>query len=553
MNRAGGRDKPRARRRGGPCLSPRRVAGPVWRILCGVFVVTLPVAPAQAQPERTNAPPPDSVRTMAASGAYGLGQNQVEAVPSRPPAIRKFLGPPAPIDTERGGAAWVALRADEEGLGGTGGIAPSGGGGAGPSDSRQDENGAAGRYRAGAMPPSSGAPSAAEAFNPELAGLFQSAVERHPSVASQRASLRAAGVDVTAAWLTRLPTLSVQMNQYGAIALSRQVTANADLPLWTNGKIDAAIDRARANRQAQLYHLAATVLDLELQVNQYYHEAKRLGEREQVLARTLGVMGDMVASMQRRVAQEVSPLADLQLASTRRLQVGQQLDLTRAQRASALAHLSDLVMRDDLMLAPGFVEPGAWPRWDLPGLTERMIAVSPQRLQTEAEARVARDDARIAEAARLPGLFGSYSYDEIYKHRVGISVRMQTAGGFSEIFSAHAARLRQQAASLQTPVVEQDLKATASADLTEYDSARARDADARELASDSQKITDSYVRQFVSGRRTWLDVMNAVREAMQAELDAIDVRYAASASAMRLLLRAGDMRASGTPAREARP
>ncbi|WJT01178.1 TolC family protein [Novosphingobium humi] len=375
------------------------------------------------------------------------------------------------------------------------------------------------------------------AFNAELTGLIEEAVRRHPSVASQRASLRAAGVDVTAARLTRLPTMSIQFNQYGAILLSRQVTANVDLPLWTNGRIPATIDRAKANREAQFYRLAETVLDLELEVNQSYHDAKRLGEHEQVLVGILAVMDDMVASMRRRVAQEVSPEADLKLANSRRLQVAQQLDLVRAQRASALGRLSGLVVRDDIALAPGFAEPTAWPHWDLPALTERMIAASPQRRRVMAEAQVARDDARITAASRLPGLFASYTYDEIYKHRVGLSVRMQTTGGFSEIFATHAARLRETASELQAPSVAQDLKATASNDLIEYDSARARDAGARALAGDSHKITESYVRQFVSGRRTWLDVMNAVREAMTADLDAIDVRYSASAAAMRILLR----------------
>lgn len=378
-------------------------------------------------------------------------------------------------------------------------------------------------------------------FNAELAGLLVRALDRHPSIAAQRAALRASGVDVTAARLMRLPVMSVQMNQYGAIAMGRTVTANVDLPLWTNGKIVASIDRAKAAQQVQFYRLAETALDLQLQVSQSYHEAKRLGEREAVLQRSLAVMDNMVQSMQRRVAQEVSPRSDLVLAVSRKTQVQQQLAVARAQRAAALARLGDLTMMDDLALSPEFVPPPFWPKWTLEQVSGSMIAASPARLRSLAEARVTRDDARISSAARFPGLYGSYSYDEIYKHRVGISVRMQTAGGFSELFSAHAAKLRGEASALQVPVVEQDLKTTAANDLVEYQSARSRDADARALASDSQKLTESYMRQFFSGRRTWLDVMNAVREAMQADTDAIDVRYSAASSAMRIVLRTGDL------------
>lgn len=384
-------------------------------------------------------------------------------------------------------------------------------------------------------------PLPATGFNPELAALIAEAIEQHPSVAAQRAALRAAGVDVTAAWLARLPVMSVQFHQYATQDSKRTATASVDLPLWSNGRIGATIDRARASRDVQLYRLAETVLDLQLQVNQHYHDAKRLTERERVLERTVEVMTGMVASMERRVAQDVSPRSDLQLASSRRLQVQQQLDLTRAQRANALTRLSQLVQRDGVALLPGFVEPKAWPQWQLEPLTARVTALSPQRHRAEAEARMARDDARIASAARLPGVYGSYSYDDVYKHRVGVSVRMQTAGGFGEIFSSRAAGLRAEAGALQIPVVEQDLATLVSADLVEYTSARARGVGAAALTDDSQKITQSYIRQFTSGRRTWLDVMNAVREAMSAELDAIDVRYSASAAAMRIMLRAGDM------------
>ena len=47
------------------------------------------------------------------------------------------------------------------------------------------------------------------------------------------------------------------------------------------------------------------------------------------------------------------------------------------------------------------------------------------------------------------------------------------------------------------------------------------------------------MRQFAAGKRTWFDVMNAVREALTARLDAIDLRYAAGLAQLRLLVRLG--------------
>jgi adhesin transport system outer membrane protein len=53
------------------------------------------------------------------------------------------------------------------------------------------------------------------------------------------------------------------------------------------------------------------------------------------------------------------------------------------------------------------------------------------------------------------------------------------------------------------------------------------------------------MRQFVSGRRTWLDVMNAVRESTSAQIDVVDARFGAQAAYARLALRSGRWRPDG--------
>ena len=58
-------------------------------------------------------------------------------------------------------------------------------------------------------------------------------------------------------------------------------------------------------------------------------------------------------------------------------------------------------------------------------------------------------------------------------------------------------------------------------------------------ASAAQRVMASYMRQFTSGRRTWLDVMNAVREATSAEIDAVDARITAQSSLLRISLLSG--------------
>ena len=55
----------------------------------------------------------------------------------------------------------------------------------------------------------------------------------------------------------------------------------------------------------------------------------------------------------------------------------------------------------------------------------------------------------------------------------------------------------------------------------------------------AQQVSESYVRQFISGHRTWLDVMNALREYLTAQLDQADAEVTAMDAADQLELLSG--------------
>jgi adhesin transport system outer membrane protein len=59
-------------------------------------------------------------------------------------------------------------------------------------------------------------------------------------------------------------------------------------------------------------------------------------------------------------------------------------------------------------------------------------------------------------------------------------------------------------------------------------------------ASDiSSDVFDSYARQYVIGRKSWIDVLNAVRETVQAQYTVDDARAQTASAAMRLRLECG--------------
>ena len=76
-------------------------------------------------------------------------------------------------------------------------------------------------------------------------------------------------------------------------------------------------------------------------------------------------------------------------------------------------------------------------------------------------------------------------------------------------------------------------------DMTEFDAAQSRASVSRNASFTASNVSQSYMRQFIAGRRSWLDVMNSLRETLSARLGQADAEISAMSSYVRLSLRTG--------------
>jgi len=376
------------------------------------------------------------------------------------------------------------------------------------------------------------------ADDPYLDMLLKQAVASHPSIGAARAAIRAAGADIRSAHWQAFPAFTVQGLLLNDSTNGRQASLVVDQPIWTGGRISSSLRRARAQHRAALAGYQQAVLDIMVGLSRSYRDYHRLNSKFAILQDSLTRHRELVATMERRLAQEISPLADLELARSRTAQIEQQVATTVAQRLTTLQKLRELVGDPDVRPGPppagGPLEP-----LDLSELVMRTLDFDPGRQRLIAEAGAARAEAAGARASIFPQLSGQYSYDDAYGHRVGLVLKAQSGGGFSSFSNAAAARERQDAAELRISATERDLRERTTADLADYESARSRIASTRIARDAADNVTASYIRQFTSGRRTWLDVMNAVREATTAQSEAIDAEASATEARDRLLMRSG--------------
>lgn len=380
--------------------------------------------------------------------------------------------------------------------------------------------------------------SAPQNVPPALENAVHIVTRNYPSVKSSRAALRAAAADVRSAKWLRFPTLSANI-AYRDADNSPVPEFSVEVPVWTGGRISSQIRRARADENVSSAQYMETVQNLALTTVQTYFQIAQLTLRQQAQADSLAEHRKLVATMERRVAQEVSPLADLELARSRTAQVSQEYNLTRSQRDTQLRLMAELVADPDYDLGPlPFFDPDVTLA-DPGSLEEQAVAYDPSRRRLMSQVDSARAQYDASKASIFPQVASQYTYDDFYKSRVGVVLKMQTNSGLSQFSQMESARLKVDSAMQQVLLVEQQLRRTVASDLIEYRASRERAGISAEASSTASKVSASYMRQFIAGRRSWLDVMNALREAVNAQIGKSDAEVTAMWAATRLLLRSG--------------
>lgn len=371
-------------------------------------------------------------------------------------------------------------------------------------------------------------------IDPQLARAGRLALAQYPSIAAAAAIVRATDSDVEAAKWLRYPSGSVS-------AATRGTRFNPQLqvfqPIWAGGRIDATIDRARAVRAASQADLGVTAFDLLIRVSRAYYGVVRGIRVGAILEQSLAEHQRLVESMERRVEQEVSPRSDLDLARSRAAQVRQELSTVTAQRYASLQQVRELVGDPTFQVDP-------LPEYDRrehhptsQGLVQASLACDPTIRRLKAETLVAEADRKLSKAAILPQVGVQLTHDRFSGTGVGLAVQAQTNGGLSPFAAATAAAARKNASEFRVTVAERETREATILDLVENTAARAQVESSQDAAASSSNVTDSFMRQFITGRRTWLDVMNAVRESNAARTTLADAEISAMSSAARLLIR----------------
>lgn len=372
---------------------------------------------------------------------------------------------------------------------------------------------------------------------------------RDPAAQAAWFGARAAFSDARGAKWLRYPSLSTDLGILsGTNTVAPSVTV--EVPLWTGGQISSTISRAKKIEAASIARWHETVLSLALETAQTYWNIVLYDRLEQLYLNSLDEHEKLVASMQRRVNQEVSPVADLELAKSRTAQIDQELASIQAQRQSAMRNLAELV-RDvdyDLGPAPVFDVTTLPHNWD--GVATDVVQYSPTRARLIMESDAVRSEITVAKAGLLPRVSAQYTYNEVIGSRYGIGLRFQAANGLSQFSAVSSANARYAQSLDQIQLAERQLRQDVASEVQNFDAAVRRALASREAAVSSQRVSQSYMRQFIAGRRSWLDVMNSLRESLGAQTSLAQAEVSAMSTSVRLQLRSGRWQPTRTSSKD---
>lgn len=388
--------------------------------------------------------------------------------------------------------------------------------------------------------------------NDELVTIVARVVDTHPAVVAARANLAAAESDLAGSKWSRYPGLTVEGFADGRDRGRVTSVVSLEQPLWAAGRIKAGISQAEARVDAASAGVDEAALDLALRASIAYIEYQRLQARDRIYAESVQEHMRLVDSIQRRVEQQISAESDAAYALQRLLTVQQERTQNDVAARLALSRLRELTGTEDLEVKAvlRFVPDEHQASPD--GLLRAALDFSPlsRRLRAEVDAAVAETAVRKAQiwpqlnlqAAHYPG-GGAGDPDD----RVGLVMRLQTDGGLSRVSAVRSAERRADAVRSAADAAVRDVREQVLADLNENASAASRvDLGSRASAA-ARTVTESYLRQFTAGRRSWPEVLNVVREGLVARIVEVDAQASAMSSAWRLRLRTGQWRPGVQP------
>jgi len=370
---------------------------------------------------------------------------------------------------------------------------------------------------------------------------MQYAIKTHPLILSAEGQYRAAKSELTASRWSRFPTVgaSARENSFD----QKQDVTTASMPLWMGGRINADIDLAKSNRDGALSGISEAQQSVMLETIGLFFDYFKSEKKLEIASQNIDEHQRLYEIIERRVEAATSPDVDAMLAQARlqsarssQIQAASIKDISKASLELTVGRVIDAVLVNNNPDPFGI---------SLNEAVATGIAVSPRVARIESEIKGFDANIKLAKSALYPQVslgyekrFNDPDSSRVDQEETFVSVQFQPGAGLAVASSISAAKQRKQSARDSLEAEKRELRRQIKTAWNEYASVSFQLEPSKMLVDATNSVIESYLRQYAVGKKSWLDVLNAQREATQARNTLVDfeVQYLTSIYRLRVLM-----------------
>lgn len=298
--------------------------------------------------------------------------------------------------------------------------------------------------------------------------------------------------------------------------------------------------------EARDVEMSQAILELSVGVSQAFHQLLGSFLRLGIHVNARASLGQLVDMMARRVEQKVSPQVDLDIVRSKLALVDVKIEqLHREIRRNQLSILRGTKV---LVETPDLGECSLDLELEESQLVARVLELSPAIRMHDATLSALAAEADALRLEHYPKIVGGYRVDtdvngDNFDQQGYLALRLeiQTGGNLDSRIAAGRAQVLERRAlrETETEAIVQQVSDLVS----EYATARRLVSIQKTLAESRAKQKASYLRRFVAGRASWVDVLNAYSDLYEAK----SAQVSALASACSALSSIAILSGSGGP------
>ena len=374
------------------------------------------------------------------------------------------------------------------------------------------------------------------------------ALDFHPSISATKLQYQSAAGELNSARWLALPDASFIYRGFeddGEEEILDQEILTVSQPLWTGGRVSGNISFARANRDIAKLAIVEAEQKLLEETLRAFTELRQAEANRNISLGNVEEHERLFKIIERRVKASTSPEVDLRLARARLAFSRSQFLQSKNTLEISRANLAQLIGQPVKKAAPfqaANVEKGS-----IEDAVKRAVSFSPRirKMRTEISGLEAME--KVARSALYPQVSIGYekNYGEVLSNRddekVFLGLDFQPGAGLSAFSSISSSKAKKLALRDNLKALELEVRQEVEVVWRSVSSAEMQLSPTRQFVNSTEEVVNSYLRQYRVGKKSWLDVLNAQRELVQARRAQVEQESKLSMSFYKMQILIGDL------------